>query len=130
MHRVHLMPDKKQPPDADDEKVVEQPEGVSEHDEHTDTPEEIEHKMHVGDVEVDMYSTEGRDELMEDDEITELEQGFAEGEDNPELAHCAGCGKVLSQDESKIIEREIDHKTALFCSDACASAGIQHGKKN
>jgi len=122
------MPEKKELPDEKEELVGEE-HGFREGGEHEEAPEEVEHKMHVGGAEVDVYSEEGRVELMEDDEVAEWEEGFAKGEENSELAHCAACGKVLSQDESKVIEREIQNETHLFCSDKCASAGVQHGKK-
>jgi endogenous inhibitor of DNA gyrase (YacG/DUF329 family) len=121
------MPEKKKPDDS--EEFVGEENGFREGGEHEELPEEVEHRMHVGGAEVDVYSEEGREELMENDEVTELEEGFAKGEENPELAHCAACGKVLSQDESKIVEREVQNETRLFCSDKCAQTGVQHGKK-
>ena len=128
------MPKKKptifdKPKEEDAEEISEEPMGFREHEEHEETPEEFEAKMHIGGAEVDMYTEEGREELMEDDEIADWEEGFAEGEDEPEKAHCAGCGKVLGQDKSRIVEREISHITYFFCSDRCAKAGIQHAKK-
>ncbi|MGH9425389.1 MAG: hypothetical protein ACRD2L_03665 [Terriglobia bacterium] len=113
---------------AEDDEIVEEPEGFKEGDEHDETPEEVEHKMHVGGKEVDVYTEEGREELLEEDEVSVVEEGFSRGEDEPEVAHCAGCGKVLSQSQ-KNIEREISHKIFLFCSDACVSKGAQHAKK-
>ncbi len=111
-----------------DEEIVEEPEGFKEHEEHDETPDELEHKMHVGGKEVDVYTEEGREELLEEDEVDTWEEGFARGEDNPELAHCAQCGKVLGQSQ-KLVEREIGHTTFLFCSDACAQQGVNHAKK-
>ena len=118
-------------PKADkDDEVDEVPMGFKEGDEHDETPEEIELKMHVGGKEVDTSTEEGREKLMEDDEVAEWEEGFAEGAEDPEIAHCAHCGKVLGQDPKKIIERKInDEKEVQFCSEQCASAGIKHGKK-
>lgn len=113
----------------DEEEIVEEPEGFKEHEEHDETSDERETKMHVGGAEVDMYTEEGREELMEDDEITEWEEGFAEGEDEPERAHCAQCGKVLSQNSSKLLEREMNHTTYLFCSTNCLNKGVKHAKK-
>lgn len=114
---------------SDDEEISDEPKGFREKDEHDETHEEVEIKMHVGGKEVDMYTEEGREELMEDDEISVSEEGFAEGEEEPEKAHCAGCGKVLSQNKDTIIEKEFDNITLLFCSEKCASAGRQHAKK-
>jgi len=128
------MPKKKptifdKPKEEDEEEITGEPEGFREHGEHEETPEEFEAKMHAGGAEVDMYTEEGREELMEEDEIADWEEGFAEGEDEPEKAHCAGCGKVLGQEKSGIVEREINHTLYFFCSDRCAKAGIRHAKK-
>jgi hypothetical protein len=117
------------PKEEDAEEVSGEPGGFKELDEHDETPEEVKHKMHAGGAEVDVYTEEGREELMEDDEVSEWEEGFAEGETDPEKAHCAACGKVLSQDESKVVEREINHIIYNFCCDKCAAAGVQHAKK-
>ena len=113
-------------PKQDDEEMVGEQEGFREHEEH---PDEIEHTMRVGGAEVDVYTEEGREELKDDDEVADWEEGFSKGEDDPELAHCAHCGKVLGQDQSSVIERESDHVTYLFCSAACADKGVKHGKK-
>jgi hypothetical protein len=113
-----------------EDEVSESPEQfLDESEEHTESPEDVELKMRVGDKPVNVYTEEGREELLEEDEIGTWEEGFARGEDEPELAHCAACGKVLSQDESKLVEKEIGHVIRLFCSDKCAQAGVQHGKK-
>jgi hypothetical protein len=112
-----------------DEEIDEVPEGFREGDDHDATSEEVELKMHVGGAEVDVYTEEGREELAEDDEVADWEEGFASGENDPEQAHCAACGKVLSQDKDEVVEREIRHERKLFCSDKCAQTGIQHGQK-
>ena len=117
------------PKKEDAEELSGEPNGYKEGDEHDETPEEMEQKMSTGEAETDVYSEEGREELMEDDEVSEWEEGFAEGEAEPEKAHCAGCGKVLGQDKSKIVEKEVKHTIYYFCCDKCASAGIQHAKK-
>jgi len=114
---------------TDDEEISDEPMGFKEGDEHDETPEEVKVKMHVGGKEVDTYTEEGREELLEDDEVSAGEEGFAEGEEEAEKAHCAGCGKVLGQDKKTIIEKEFDHVIVLFCSETCAKAGRQHGKK-
>ncbi len=107
----------------------EEKEGFKEPGEHSGTKEEYREKINEGSADADVYTEEGREELMEDDEVAEWEEGFSEGEAEPEKAHCAACGKVLGQDESKIVEREINHKIWNFCCDKCAQAGIQHAKK-
>lgn len=113
------MPKNKQSPfekrKTDDEEISDDKD--TEGDEHDETPEEVKVKMHIGGKEVDTYTEEGREELMEDDEVSPAEEGFAEGEEEAEKAHCAGCGKVLGQDKKTIIEKEFDHEKVLFCSD-------------
>jgi len=77
-----------------------------------------------GEKESDVYTAKGREELVEDGEISASEEGFMEGaEGKGELANCAHCGKVLSQDKSEIVEREIDDEIFLFCCDECAEKG-------
>ena len=110
--------------DKEDE-VDEVPMGFKEGDEHDETPEEIELKMHVGGKEVDTSTEEGREELREDDEVADWEEGFAEGAEAPELAHCAQCKKVLSNDPHKVIERKIKDTEFQFCSDKCAAMGVK-----
>jgi hypothetical protein len=90
---------------------------------------EVETKMRSGYSEVNVYTSEGREELIEDDEVSTWEEGFAEGETEPEIAHCAACGSVLSQKEENVIEREIQHVRYMFCSRKCAASGVQHAKK-
>ncbi len=114
---------------VEDEEIAEEPEGFKEHEEHDETVDELEHKMHIGGKEIDVYTEEGREELLEEDEVGTWEEGFSRGEDEPELAHCAQCGKVLSQDQSRLAEREIDHTPYVFCSTVCANSGINHAKK-
>jgi hypothetical protein len=112
-----------------DEAVDEVPMGFKEGDEHDETPEEIEHKMHIGGKEADTTTEEGREELREDDEVADWEEGFAEGSEKGDLGHCAQCNKVLSNDKSKIIEKKInDEDEVQFCSEKCAKAGVK-GKK-
>lgn len=114
--------------DRDDE-ISEELEGFREHEEHDGTPDDFEAKLHSGEAETDVYTEEGREELIEDDEVSEWEEGFSRGEDEPELAHCAACGRVLSQDSSRLVEREINHITYVFCSKQCANKGLVHAKK-
>ena len=45
------------------------------------TKEEFEEKLAEGKVEEDVYTEEGRDELVENDEISADEEGFMEGEE-------------------------------------------------
>lgn len=89
-----------------------------------ETSEEKQLAMEKGEKDEDVYSEEGREELVEDDEIDAWEEGFSEGaEGKGELATCAHCGKVLNQSKKKLIEREIDGELFLFCSKECAKKG-------
>jgi len=95
-----------------------------ESEEHEESSDEVEAKMHAGEKDADVYSEEGREELLEDDQVSPAEEAFAEGAvDRGRQGKCAHCGKVLSQDQKEVIEREIDHKIEFFCSDECASKG-------
>ncbi len=91
-----------------------------------ETSEEKELDMELGEKDEDVYTEEGREELIEDDEVDAWEEGFMEGaEGRGELAKCAYCGKVLNQSKRKLIEREINNELYLFCSESCAKKGIR-----
>ncbi|MDP6642263.1 MAG: hypothetical protein QGF74_02715 [Candidatus Nanoarchaeia archaeon] len=63
----------------------------------------------------DVYSEEGREESIEDDEIDEVEQGFMQGYDaGDRLAKCSLCLKILSDD---FIEEELKGELYRFCSE-------------
>ncbi len=69
------------------------------------------------DEEANVYNDNAREELIDDDEITPLEEGFMKGYNEVE-GYCAQCGSLIEPGEG--IEREIDGKKHLFCSDECA----------
>ncbi len=48
-------------------------------DEHDETSEEFKAKMGSGERDEDVYTAEGAEELLEDDEIDAKEEGFSEG---------------------------------------------------
>lgn len=100
-------------------------------EEHDDTHEDQEIKLHAGEKEEDVYSEEGREELLEGDEISELEEAFSEGaEEKGELGICEHCGRPLEQLAGKVVEREIKGELRWFCSSACASkCEARHKKK-
>ncbi len=78
---------------------------------------DFEEGTHEGDI----YDEEGREELEESDEITEVEEGFVEGyEEGEHEAKCAECKKVLVDED--FIEEELDGKNYRFCSEECAIA--------
>lgn len=67
----------------------------------------------------DIYSEEGREELMEEDELEPWEEGFVEGEvDEGQKAKCRKCGKILAVDHT--VEREIGAEIEWFCSETHA----------
>jgi hypothetical protein len=65
----------------DGEDILADEESVHPHNAPADQPEEIEHKMSVGDLDADVETPEGREELVEEDEIAAWEEGFSEGEE-------------------------------------------------
>ncbi|PIN75699.1 hypothetical protein COV18_02520 [Candidatus Woesearchaeota archaeon CG10_big_fil_rev_8_21_14_0_10_37_12] len=48
-----------------------------------DTADEHSVRVEAGDEETDVYTEEGREELVEDDEIDSWEGGFSRGEEHP-----------------------------------------------
>ena len=91
-------------------------------DEHQGTPEQEEQKMHQGEKEVNVYSEQGREELVEEDGMNTAEEGFSQGaEDGGDLGTCATCDKVLGDRDANIVEKEINNEKVFFCSDECAS---------
>jgi len=101
-----------------------EPEEFLESEEHADSHEAAEIKIHVGDKEADVYTEEGREELTVDEgEIAPWEEGFAEGAQGVEGGHCAHCHKPIGDREEGVIESEFKGKTMYFCSQKCARAG-------
>ena len=75
----------------------------------------------------DIYSEEGREDLVDSGEISAAEEGFMEGaEGDGQGAKCRKCGKVLMDD---FIEKKIDDGIGRFCSDECADKYTEE-KKN
>lgn len=107
--------------EKEDEGYAAEKEQFLELEEHSETPEEFATKASKGEKDITVDTFEGREELVESDEIAQWEEGFAEGaKARGEFGSCAHCGAVLSQDRTKIVEREIDHEIKFFCSNACA----------
>ena len=48
-------------------------------EEHPEESDELEQKMRVGEKEEDIYTEEGQEELLDDDEIAPWEEGFSKG---------------------------------------------------
>jgi len=98
-------------------------EGIAEETEEK-TADEKEEAIHEGEMDSDTSTEAGREELMENDEISPEEEAFSEGaEDNGELGVCAHCGKPLSQNKEEVVEKEIDGEKVWFCCDECAAKG-------
>ena len=78
----------------------------------------------------DIYNKGGEEELVEDDEISDAEEGFMEGFEHGEhQVKCAECKKILTDlEEDEIIEEEINNETYRFCSKECADAFETTGK--
>mgnify|MGYP002003101345 CR=1 FL=1 len=69
----------------------------------------------------DIYSNTGREELIdEEDEITDVDEGFMKGyEEGEKTAVCSNCHKLLEED---FVEQEFNEETYRFCSSDCATA--------
>ncbi|MEA2036069.1 MAG: hypothetical protein U9O94_01065 [Nanoarchaeota archaeon] len=68
--------------------------------------------------EKDVYSEEGREEAVDNDEISPAEEGFMEGaHGDGQGAKCRKCGAVLGDD---FIEKREGEEIHRFCSDECA----------
>ena len=73
----------------------------------------------------DIYDENERDEMVEDDEISPIEDAFMAGEeDRGELSECSYCGKMIGTNKSEVVEKVIDGKRHWFCSVECAEKGV------
>ncbi|MFC1698069.1 hypothetical protein ACFL1H_07025 [Nanoarchaeota archaeon] len=80
------------------------------------TEEEKKDEMAEGVRDDNIYEEEGRDEQVDSDQITDVEEGFMAGADQDgEGAKCRVCGKILIEAED-VIEREINGENLRFCS--------------
>ena len=67
-----------------------------------------------------IYSDEGREDMLENDEIDAFEEGFMKGaEMDGQNAKCRKCGRMLVK-KDEMVEKEIDDKVTWFCSEECA----------
>lgn len=87
-------------------------------EEHEESSEELEDEMELGEKEEDVYTEEGREKLVEDDEIDTWEAGFAEGVKGKETLVCRNCKKIIGDNP---VEKRIDGKLHWFCSDKCVA---------
>lgn len=75
--------------------------------------EDLKRKIATGEKDEDVYDETSSEILEEDDEISDLEEGFAEGY-KEDLSKCALCGKLIKSDEP--VELEIKGEHYMFCS--------------
>ncbi len=69
--------------------------------------------------EADVYEAEGRESLVEDDEMSAEEEGFLKGAEGfGQDAKCRKCGKVLME-ANEVFEKEIEGEIMRFCSEEC-----------
>lgn len=79
------------------------------------------------DSEEEIYSEEGREELLDADEISPEEEGFMEGaEGRGDQNCCAECGELLGEKETDLYEREFDGEIKWFC---CEEHAENYAKK-
>ena len=82
------------------------------------TKEELEQEIELGEKEEDPYTKEGRHAAVEDDSLTDSDEGFMAGyEQGEDSTKCATCKKILEDD---FIEEEFEEETLRFCSENCA----------
>ena len=82
------------------------------------TEDQVDLEMETGKLEEDVYTEEGRENLVEDDEISVAEAGFMEGADDlGQQGKCANCGAAITEENT--VEKEIDEDVKWFCSDKC-----------
>lgn len=65
--------------DLKKEGIVAEENAFLEGEEHKETPEQLGEEMDLGEVDEDVYTEEGREKALEDDDISAEEEGFMEG---------------------------------------------------
>jgi len=80
--------------------------------------EEKDMEMEIGDIDADVYSEEGRENLVEEGSMEAWEEGFMEGADmDGQKGKCANCGGVLFRDST--FEKEFGDEIKYFCCEKC-----------
>jgi len=100
---------------------------MEERHKHKKTLEEEKKDVSEGDVEKNLYSEAGREDLVEDDdESTDVDEGFMKGYDEgAKMAKCPVCDSLLEDD---LVEREINGEIHRFCCDEHAEKfAKEHG---
>jgi len=86
------------------------------------SPERKKLDLEDNEMDDDVYTKEGRENLVEDAEIADWEEGFMEGAAKTGSgAKCRNCGKIL-MDADSVVEKEIDNEDMKFCSDHCSES--------
>jgi len=114
----------------DDVKVSDQ-DALQTEDKTGETMEEKQEDIREGEAEKNVYTEEAREEMVDEDGIEPWEEAFMEGaEGRGGQASCRQCGKLLSDDPEKVVERKIEEHDLRFCSDECAEKYMKRrGKK-
>jgi len=74
-----------------------------------------------------VYSEPGREEAVDSDALTDVDEGFMKGyEEGERVSKCPVCHVVIGQD---FIEREIDNHLYRFCSDKHVEVFLSKRKK-
>lgn len=69
--------------------------------------------------EEDVYTDEGKEEDLEQDAITDVEEGVIEGyEEGEHTVRCPNCGKEIV--DENFVEREVEGEFYRFCCEECA----------
>ena len=95
--------------------------GIDKFNPSTKEPEDESLARETGEKEEEVYDEEGREKLVDNDELSPREAAFMEGaEEKGELGVCANCDKPLEQDDkSHIKEKKYGKEIKWFCSDKC-----------
>jgi len=115
----------------DNNQEVSDQDAIQTEDKTGETQEEKTQDIREGEAEKDVYTEEAREEMLDEDAIEPWEEAFMEGaEGRGQQTSCRYCGKALSDDKSKVVERKIGEHDLWFCCDDCAEKFMKkRGKK-
>lgn len=81
-----------------------------------ETEEEKEFEMQTGEKDEDIYEEKGREQQIENDEISDSEEGYMEGAAGTgSKSKCDKCGRILQEDKDEIIETKKAGKLVWLC---------------
>lgn len=79
-----------------------------------------------GTFDADVYTEEGREKLVEEGVIDDVEEGFTEGYEHGEhQVTCQNCKQILT--DENFVEEEFNNVKYRFCNDTCVE---QYHKKH